>query len=393
MASSKRDFYEVLGVDRNASDDEIKKAYRRLAKKYHPDLNPGDKMAEAKFKEVDEAYRILSNKETKQRYDQFGHAGIDQSYGGYSSGGSNWGAGDPFGGWGDIGDIFDSFFGGGFGGFSNARRSQAVSQDVPRRGTDVEIALEVSFIEAAKGCKKKISYNVVNICGSCEGSGAQKGTKPKTCSACGGSGQQVTTQRSAFGVMQTSHTCSVCRGKGKVVDKPCRECFGTGSVRKVKELEVTIPAGIDEGQVLKVSSHGNAGRNGGPSGDLHIIVKVSSHPIFTRKGFDVYCEVPITYAQATLGSELVVPTLDGKVSYSIPEGTQPGDTFRLKGRGIKSLRNVGRGDQYVKVCLEVPRSLNSRQKEILRKFDESLESRNYQKRRGFFQKLKDFFSD
>ncbi len=393
MADSKRDFYEVLGVGRDASEDEIRKAYRRLAKKYHPDLNPGDKAAEAKFKEVNEAYNVLSNKDSKARYDQFGHAGVDPSYGGYSSGGPVWGSGDPFGGWGDIGDIFDSFFGGGFGGFSNTRRSRSVNANAPRRGTDVEISLEVSFLEAAKGCKKKISYNVINVCGSCCGTGAQKGSKPKTCSTCGGSGQQVTTQRSAFGVMQTSRTCSVCRGTGKVVDKPCKDCYGTGSVRTVKELEVTIPAGIDEGQILNVSSHGNAGKNGGPSGDLHIAIKVSSHPIFTRKGYDIYCEMPITFAQAALGSELVVPTLDGKVSYSIPEGTQPGDTFRLRGKGIEHLRSGRRGDQYVKVILEVPRSLSSHQKEILKNFDKSLENGNYQKRKSFFEKLKDFFSD
>ena len=397
MASGKRDFYEVLGVSRTATEAEIRKAYRKLAKQYHPDLNPGDKTAEAKFKEVNEAYEVLSNKDSKARYDQFGHAGVDPSYGGGSSGGSSsWGSGgNPFGGidfdMGDIGDIFGSFFGG--SGFAGSRRSRSSMRNAPMRGTDIEVYLEISFEEAAKGCKKKISYNAVSECKSCGGSGAQKGTSPKNCPSCGGSGQQVTTQRSPFGVVQTARTCSNCRGTGKVIENPCTECSGLGNVRAVKELEVNIPAGIDEGQILNVSSHGNAGKNGGPSGDLHIIIKVKAHAIFSRKGYDVYCEVPITFAQAALGTELIVPTLDGKVSYTIPEGTQPGDSFRLKGKGIERLGGGKHGDQYVKVVIEIPRSLNSRQKQMLKDFDASLGATNYQKRKTFFEKLKDFFGD
>ena len=391
----KRDFYEVLGVSRNATKEEIRKAYRKLAKKYHPDLNPGDKSAEEKLKEVNEAYEVLSNDNTKARYDQFGHAGVNPNYSGGSSGGpGGWGGvGSPFGEDIDLGDIFDSFFGGGFGGFSRNSRRSAVNANAPRRGTDVEISLNISFMEAAKGCKKKVSYDVIGVCKSCKGTGAQKGSSPVTCPNCKGSGQEVAVQRSAFGVVQTATTCTRCKGTGKVIENPCKECYGTGNRRSLKELEVTIPAGIDEGQVLNVSSHGNAGKNGGGSGDLHIRIRISPHPIFTRKGYDVYCEVPITFAQAALGTELVVPTLDGRSSYSIPEGTQPGDTFRLKNKGIEYLRSNKKGDLYVKVVLEIPKSLSNKQKEVLREFDSSLDAKNYQKRKGFFDKLKDFFGN
>ena len=391
MANAKRDFYEVLGVSKTASSEEIRKAYRKLAKKYHPDLNPGDKAAEAKFKEVNEAYEVLSNKDSKARYDQFGHAGVDPSYGGGYSGGTSWGGGDPFGGGIDLGDIFDSFFGGGFGGFSRNSRRSTVNANAPKRGSDIELSLSISFMEAAKGCKKKINYNVIDICKACNGTGAQKGSSPVSCPNCKGSGQEVTVRRSAFGVVQTATTCSRCGGTGKVIENPCKECYGTGNKRASKELEVTIPAGIDEGQVLNVSSHGNAGKNGGSPGNLHIKIKVLPHAIFTRKGYDVYCEVPITFAQAALGAELVVPTLDGRSSYMIPEGTQPGDSFRLKNKGIEYLRSNKKGDLYVKVVLEVPRYLSGKQKDILNEFDKSLEAKNYNKRKSFFEKLKDFF--
>lgn len=390
MQSKKRDFYEILGINKNASEADIRKAYRRLAKKYHPDLNPGDKSAEAKFKEVNEAYEVLSNKDSKARYDQFGHAGVNPGYGS-AGGASSWEGGNPFGADIDLGDIFESFFGGFTG--SRSRRSKASNVNAPIRGTDVETSLEITFIQAAKGCKKKISYNVVDVCTECKGTGAQKGTSVDTCKTCGGSGQEVITQRSAFGVMQTVRTCSSCRGTGKVISTPCRTCYGTGNVRAVKEVEVNIPAGVDSGQVLNVSAHGNAGKNGGEPGNLHIYVKVMPHPIFTRKRLDVFCDVPITFTQAALGSELTVPTLDGKSSYSIPEGTQPGDTFRLKGKGIVKVGSTRRGDQYVKIVLEVPKSLNAKQKETLKQFDLSLTSTNYQKRKGFFEKLKDFFGN
>ena len=388
MQSGKRDFYEVLEINKNATEAEIRKAYRRLAKKYHPDLNPGDKSAEAKFKEVNEAYEVLSNKESKARYDQFGHAGVDPNFGNAGGQAASWGGG-PFGADIDLGDIFESFFGGFTG--SRSRRSNTNKVNIPRQGTDVEVSTEVAFIEAANGCKKAISYNVVDVCSECKGTGAQKGTSVNKCRTCNGSGQEVLTQRSAFGVMQTVRTCSTCRGSGKVISTPCRTCYGTGSVRVVKEIEVNIPAGIDSGQVLNVTAHGNAGKNGGKPGNLHIYVKVMPHSIFTRKGTDVFCDVPITLAQAALGTELTVPTLDGKCSYSIPEGTQPGDSFRLKGKGIVKVGGTKRGDQYVKVVLEVPKSLSSKQREVLKQFDASLTNANYQKRKGFFEKLKEFF--
>ena len=351
--ADKRDYYEVMGVPKNASDDEIKKAYRKLAKKYHPDLNPGDKEAEAKFKEVNEAYEVLSDKDKRARYDQFGHAGVDPNFGGGAGGGS------PFtGGMGvDFGDIFDSFFGGGFGG--GGRRA---NPNAPRR-----------------------------TCKSCGGSGAAKGTQPQTCPQCGGTGQVRISQRTPFGVVQTSRGCDRCHGTGKVIETPCKDCNGTGRIRRQKTVEVTIPAGIDDEQVLNIPGHGDAGRNGGPNGDLHVYVTVRPHTLFERRGNDVWCEMPITFSQAALGAEVTVPTLDGKVSYQVHEGTQPGDVFKLKGKGIPVLGGRGRGDQYVRVTVEVPRNLSQKQKEILKEFDKGVEEKNYQKRKSFFDKIRDMF--
>lgn len=396
----KRDYYEILGISKSADSNEIRKAYKKLAKKYHPDLNPGNKEAEANFKEVNEAYEVLSNAEKKARYDQFGDAGVNQSYGGPSySGtspwGSGWGAGSPFGEGINIGDIFEDFFGGGFGGFSGARRNYRKKESsYASHGSDIEISLSISFVEAAKGCKKRVSYNAVVPCSLCKGTGSKNGNSGKAaCSVCGGSGQQVVTQRSAFGVMQSVSTCSKCHGSGKVIKDPCNVCCGTGCVKAAKHIDVTIPAGINDGQILNVTSQGNAGENGGTPGNLHIYVTVAPHQIFTRKGYDVYCDLPITFAQASLGAELIVPTLDGKVSYSIPAGTQPGDTFKLRNKGIIHLNSTGHGDQYVKVLLEVPRHLTSKQQDLLKSFDETLDASNYYKRKGFFKKLKEFFGD
>ena len=375
--ADKRDYYEVLGVNKGASDDEIKKAYRQAAKQYHPDLHPGDKEAEEKFKEVNEAYEVLSDKEKKARYDQFGHAGVDPNFGAG-------GAGSPFGQDIDFGDIFSSFFGG-FGG----RRS--ANPNAPRRGSDIETQLYISFEEAAKGCRKTVQYQAISTCKDCNGTGAQKGTSPKTCSACGGRGQVTINQRTPFGVVQTSRPCDACKGRGKIVETPCRTCNGRGQVRRKKTVEVNVPAGINDDQVLNVSGHGNSGVNGGPAGDLHVYIGIRPHPIFERRGDDVWCDLPITFTQAALGATVTVPTLDGKASYDIHEGTQPGDVFKLKGKGVQHLGSKGRGDQYVRVVIEVPKNLNSKQKELIRQFDASMGDKNYQKRKGFMDKIKDLF--
>ncbi len=378
--AEKRDFYEVLGLQKGASDDEIKKAYRECAKKYHPDLHPGDKECEEKMKEVNAAYEVLSDKEKKARYDQFGHAGVDPNYGA--------GGGNPFGQGGiDLDDIFSSFFGGGFGG----RRSNRAN--APMRGSDVEISVNISFEEAAKGCKKTINYNCVTNCSDCHGTGAQPGTQPKTCSACGGTGKVTINQRTPFGVMQTQRTCDACHGRGKIIETPCKKCGGSGKQRKGKSVDVTIPAGIKDQQILNVGGRGNAGTNGGPSGDLHVYVNVRPHPVFERRGDDVWCELPITFAQAALGADVIVPTLDGKVTYSVHEGTQPGDIFKLKGKGIQHLNGRGRGDQYVRMTVEIPRNLNSKQKDIIKQLDGATGDKNYTKRKNFFDKIKKMFND
>ena len=383
--ADKRDYYEVMGIPKNATDDEIKKAYRKLAKQYHPDLNPGDKTAEAKFKELNEAYEVLSDKDKKARYDQFGHAGVDPNFGGGAGGGDPFGGG--FGGV-DFGDIFDSFFGGGFGG-----RRQS-NPNAPRRGSDAEAVLNISFEEAAKGCKKSITYPQIEVCKTCSGTGAEKGTSPKTCPQCNGTGQVRINQRTPFGVVQSSRGCDRCGGRGKIIEKPCPDCRGTGHLRRQKTIEISVPAGIDNEGILNVSGMGNAGANGGPSGDLHVYVNVRPHPIFERKGYDVWCEMPITFAQAALGAEVTVPTLDGRVSYRIHEGTQPGDIFKLAKKGILHVNGRGRGDQYVQVTVEVPKNLTARQKELLQEFDANgAEEKNYQKRSKFFQKLKEMFGD
>ena len=380
--ADKRDYYEVLGLNKGASDDEIKKAYRQNAKKYHPDLHPGDKAAEEKFKEVNEAYEVLSDKEKKARYDQFGHAGVDPNYG---AGAGGYG-GNPFSGGIDIDDIFSSFFGG-FGG------SRGRSANRPQRGSDVNAAVTITFEEAAKGCKKTINFNSVDNCDSCHGTGAEPGTQAKTCSACGGSGRVTVNQRTPFGTVQTQRSCDACHGTGKVIEHTCHKCNGSGRHRKNHTVDVSIPAGIKDQMMLNVSGHGNAGYNGGPKGDLHVTVNVKNHNLFERRGDDVWCDLTITLTQAVLGSEVVVPTLDGKVNYSIHEGTQPNDVFRLKGRGIPHLGGRGKGDQYCRVVVEIPKNLNNKQKELIRQFESTTTEKNYAKRKNFFDKLKDFFNE
>lgn len=379
--ADKRDYYEVLGIQKGASEDEIKKAYRKSAKKYHPDLHPGDKVAEEKFKEVNEAYEVLSDSEKRARYDQFGHAGVDPNFGA--------GGGSPFGQDVDIGDIFNSFFGG-FGGFGGNRRQ---NPNAPRRGNDVEEQLVISFEEAAKGCKKTISYSNVITCDDCHGTGAQKGTTAETCSACGGTGRVTVSQRSPFGVVQTQRACDSCRGRGKIIKTPCRTCNGNGRIRRNKKVDITIPAGIADEQVLNVGGHGNSGINGGPAGDLHVYIRVKPHEVFERRGDDVWCEMPITVSQAILGDEVTVPTIDGKVSYSVHEGVQPGDVFKLKGKGIPHLNGRGRGDQYVRMNIEIPRNLNSKQKNLIKEFNAVLGDKNFSKLKSFREKLKKMFGD
>lgn len=382
--ADKRDYYEVIGVEKGASEDEIKKAYRKQAKKYHPDLNPGNKEAEAKFKEVNEAYEVLSDKDKRARYDRFGFAGVDPNYG---AGSTAYGGGNPFGQDIDLGDIFNSFF----GGFGVGRASR--NQNAPRRGSDVEATVTITFEEAAKGCKKEVTYQNVDSCNECGGTGASKGTQLKQCPNCNGSGQVTVQKRTPFGVVQTSQTCDKCRGKGKIIEKPCQKCSGAGRIRSSKTVTVTVPAGISQDQILNIGGHGNSGYNGGPAGDLHVYVNVKKHELFERKGDDVWCEIPLTFSQAALGHEVIVPTLDGKVSYKVHPGTQPGDIFKLKEKGIPHLNSKGRGDQYVRVTIEVPKNLSPKQKEVLKQFDALCGTANYTKRSSFFDKVKNIFKD
>ncbi len=382
--ADKKDYYEVLGVDRSAGEDEIKKAYRKMAKKYHPDLHPGDAEAEKNFKEVNEAYEVLSDNDKKARYDQFGHAGVDPNFG--AGGGSGFGG---FGGadFGDLGDIFGSFFGGGFGG---GRRADP---NAPRRGNDTSASVVLSFEEAAKGCAKKIKVTRIENCDECGGSGAEKGTKPTSCPTCHGTGRINVVQRTPFGQMQTQRACDNCRGTGKHIEHPCKTCNGKGRIRHTTEREINIPAGVDDGQYIRVAGAGDMGVNGGPAGDLNVNIGVRPHPIFERDGFDVFCEIPVTFTQAALGADIVVPTLDGKVKFTIHEGTQPGDEFKLKGKGIQRLRYSGRGDQYVKIQVEVPKNLNNKQKDLLKQFEDTTDDNCYKTRKSFFDKVKEFFKD
>lgn len=383
--AEKRDYYEVLGVDKSASEDEIKKAYRKAAKQYHPDLHPGDKEAEEKFKEANEAYEVLSDAEKKAKYDRFGHAGVDPSYGagqgGY--GGFN-GQGFDF----DLGDIFSNIFGGGFGG------GGASNPNAPQRGSDTQTSVTISFEEAAKGCEREVESNRIEVCDECHGSGAAAGSSPKTCPECNGRGQVTTSQRTPFGMFQTQKACSRCGGKGTIIDNPCKKCRGAGRVRRPAKITVKIPAGIDDRQIINARGQGNKGINGGPAGDLRVAVNVRPHPIFERDGYNVWVEMHVSYAAAALGCELQVPTLDGKVKYNIPAGTQSGDVFKLKGRGIQSLNNRGRGDQLVRVIVDVPRTLNAEQKRLLLELDKALGNETAhlghgeEERKGFFGKKK-----
>ena len=378
-AENKRDYYEVLGVQKGASEEEIKKAYKKMARKYHPDLNPGDKDAEEKFKEVNEAYEVLSDSEKKARYDQFGFAGVDPNFG---AGGGGYGGGAGFD-FGDLGDIFGSFFGGGFGGGQTRRNPNA-----PQRGESIRMNLTISFEEAAFGCEKELELDRYESCETCHGSGAAPGTSPETCPDCGGSGVVQTRRQTPMGVFASTAPCSRCGGRGKIIKEPCKDCRGSGMVRRRRKIQASVPAGIDNGQTISIRGQGHAGKNGGPAGDLLVTITVRPHELFRREGTSVLCEAPITFPQAVLGAELEIPTIDGKVKYDIPEGTQSGTTFRLKGKGIPGLNGRGRGDQYVTVYIETPRNLNREQKEALKKFAEAVGENNYEERKSFFRKFK-----
>jgi molecular chaperone DnaJ len=374
-----KDCYEVLGVEKSATEAEIKSAYRKLAKKYHPDMNPDNKEAEEKFKEVNDAYAILSDPEKRKKFDTYGAAAFEN--GGMGGGGFGGFGGMDF----DISDIFSGFgdiFGGGFGGGGRGSRKNG-----PVRGDDLLQRVFISFEEAAFGCKKDVKYTRVCKCHDCSGSGAAPGTSPVTCSKCGGTGQINVQQRTPFGVMQTARACDACGGAGQTIPTPCKSCRGTGLSNVSKELEVNIPAGIDHGQRITLRGMGNEGMRGGPAGDLYISVNVRPHAVFERDGFDIYCEIPITFTDAALGAQISIPTLEGKTTYDIPEGTQSGTTFTLRGKGIPNINGRGRGDLIFKVIVEVPKSLNEAQKDALRKFAELCGKSNYSKREKFFSKI------
>ena len=380
--ADKRDYYDVLGLDKSASDSDIKKAYRKMAKKYHPDNNPGDKTAEAKMKEVNEAYEVLSDATKKSQYDQFGHAAFEQ--GGPGAGGfGGFNGGMDF----DMGDIFNMF---GFGGGAASSRRNG-----PQKGADVSVTIQVSFEEAIFGTTKEIQINVTDKCDTCGGSGAKPGTHAETCRKCNGTGQERVVQQSLFGAMQTVRTCSACRGTGKVIKEPCSTCRGTGKVKKSKKFEVNIPKGIDHGQTIRLAGKGEAGTNGGPYGDLMVTVYVKPDSYFVRKGMDIYCDVPITFVQAALGDEITIRTIDGEQKLTIKPGTQPETVMTLKGVGVPNLRNPNqRGNQIMKIKVKIPTDLSSRQKDLLKEFyGGSTSSGKDEEKKGFWQKVKDTFDD
>ena len=381
MAENKRDYYEVLGVPKGASAEDIKKAYRKLALKYHPDRNPDNKEAEEKFKEAAEAYEVLSDDDKRARYDQFGHAGVDPNYGAGQGGYGGYGGGfGGFGDFGDLGDIFGSFFGGGGG-----RRSSA---NAPRRGENVGARLELTFEEAAFGCEKQVAALRIENCPDCAGTGSADGSQV-TCSYCRGAGQVRTVQNFMGMQMQSTSVCPQCNGRGKVVKNPCISCRGKGKVRRTQKIKIRVPAGVDNGQTLRVGGEGSVGENGGPKGDLMVEISIKAHPIFRRQDYSVLCEVPISFAQAALGSEIQVPTLDGKVTYDLPEGTQTGTVFTIAGKGIPIGNTGRRGSHKFTVVVETPTKLTKEQKELLRQL-EGTETQT-PKRKKFFETLKDFF--
>lgn len=373
---AKRDYYEVLGVSRNASVDEIKKAYRKLARQYHPDANPEDQNAEAKFKEISEAYVILCDPEKRASYDRFGHAGVDgQGFGGFNGGFADFGG---------LGDIFEMFFGGG-----GRRRSG------PERGSDIRTDLEITLKEAAFGLEREIKVPRVETCSTCGGSGAAAGSKPKTCSACDGTGQVQFAQSTPFGRIVQSRTCDRCHGSGQIIEKPCPTCRGAGQIRKTRSIKIKVPPGVDNGSRLRLAGEGEAGTRGGPPGDLYVYIHVKPHRVFKREGDDLICEVPISFVQAALGDELEVPTLEGNAKLNVPEGTQSGTVFRMKGKGIPHVNGYGRGDQHVRVKVVTPSKLNDKQKDLLKEFarhgGDHPQGASHAGEKSFFEKMKDAF--
>lgn len=399
MAETKRDYYEVLGVSKTATDAELKKAYRQLAKKYHPDINPGDKEAEAKFKEASEAYAVLSDPDKRRQYDQFGHAAFEQ--GGGAGGFSGFGGFD-FGG--DMGDIFGDIFGDLFGGGRSRR-----AYNGPMQGANVKINMRISFMEAVFGVDKRIEINLKDECPHCHGTGAKPGTSPETCPKCGGKGQVVYTQQSLFGAVRNVQTCPDCHGTGKIVKEKCTDCGGTGYVKNKKTIEIPIPAGIDSGQSVRIRGKGEPGTNGGPRGDLLVGITVERHPIFQRQDFDIYSTVPISFAQAALGGDITIQTVDGDVVQTIRPGTQTDTRIRLKGKGVPTIRNKNvRGDHYVTLVVQVPEKLTNEQKDLLKQFDASLRGEpveaaehtsqsaagsEHKKKKSFMDKVKEAFED
>ncbi len=397
MAESKRDYYEVLGVDRNASDDEIKKAYRSLAKKYHPDMNPGDAEAEQKFKEASEAYAVLSDPDKRRQYDQFGPAAFDGSggTGGFDFNDFNFG--------GDMGDIFGDIFGDLFGSGAGGSSRRRGSSTRPMQGANVQASLRITFEEAVFGCEKELELNLKDECPKCHGTGAKPGTSPETCPTCGGRGQVVYTQQSMFGTVQNVQTCPDCGGTGKVIKEKCTNCYGSGYISNRKKIQVSVPAGIDSGQSIRIREKGEPGSNGGPRGDLLVEVTVSRDPVFTRQDMDIYSEVTISFAQAALGGDVRISTVDGDIIYNVKPGTQPNTKVRFKGKGVPSLRNKNvRGDHYVTLIVDVPKKLNEKAKQALREFDEASGdtlhpdldlSQGRSKKKGFKDKIKGSFDN
>lgn len=382
MASG--DYYDILGVQKGCSDEELKKAYRKLAKQYHPDLNPGDKSAEQKFKDVNEAYSVLSDADKRRKYDQFGKGAVDGS-GGFGGGGYG-GFGAEF----DPMDIFNSFFGGGFGGFGGSSSSRR--RNGPTKGADLKYGMTLEFMEAAFGCEKDITFSREDLCTSCKGSGAKPGTAPETCPSCQGRGRIQTQTQTLFGMTMVTKDCPACGGRGTVIRTPCPDCSGKGRKITKRQLHVKIPAGVDTGDMLPIQGEGEPGRNGGPQGNLYIEFKVKKHDVFVRQGRNTFCEVPITLGQAALGGEIEVPTIDGPMKHQVKEGTQPGDQVTFKSRGIVDKNTPSyRGDHTVRFVIEIPTKLSEDQKKLLKSFEASLTDKNYQKKNSFFEKVKKIF--
>ncbi|MCR4711438.1 MAG: molecular chaperone DnaJ [Clostridia bacterium] len=387
--AEKRDYYEVLGLQKGASEEDIKKAFRKMAMKYHPDRNPGDKDAEEKFKEVNEAYSILSDADKKSKYDRFGFAGVDPNagFGGDGGFGGFSGFGGTSSGFSGFEDIFSDLFGGGFSGFGG---SSARARTAPTKGRDLQKNVTIEFTDAAFGCKQQVQLTKLVRCSRCNGDGAAPGTSKRQCPKCHGTGTVTTVQNTAFGSFQSTRPCPDCNGTGSIIDTPCPDCHGTGSIRKTLKIDIDIPAGVDTGSVIPIRGQGEPGLNGGPNGDLYIVINVKPHKLFERDGTDLYLEIPITFSQAALGDDIQVPTLSEKVQYKIPAGTQPGTVFRLRGKGVKDLKGNRYGDLYVKVQLEVPTKLNSKQRKAIEEMEAAVDQNCYQKKSSFANKVKDF---